>query len=136
MAGMPQASFKVGSMLTLLDSSGSEVVCPVEAMARGNASSRALNSRPIAADRRPQSSAQQRRLRIDARIDAAAAIEPAFRIGIVEIMQDASHLHALVLVQFMLEHALHAGALVEHQILADHAARIGQALAGSGCWWN
>src|SRR6202011_5740795 len=45
-------------------------------------------------------------LRTYARIDAAAAIEPALRIGEVEVMQDASDLYALVLVEFMFEHRL------------------------------
>ena len=49
-------------------------------------------------------------LRADARVDAAAAVEAALRIGVVEIVHDARDLHALVLVQLVLEHALRARA--------------------------
>src|SRR5450631_1683463 len=70
----------------------------------------------------------QRRLRIDARIDAAAAVEPTLRVGVVKIVQDAGHLHALILVQVVFEDALGTGSLVEHQVLADQTAGVGKAL--------
>ena len=47
----------------------------------------------------------RRGLRPDARVEPAAAVVAALRIRIVEIVQDARDLHALVLVQLVLEHA-------------------------------
>src|SRR4029077_2514889 len=68
------------------------------------------------------------RLRPDASVEPAAAIVPALRVRIVEIVHDARDLHALVFVQLVLEHAERAPGVVEHQVLADEAARVGKAL--------
>ena len=104
-AGMPQASFSSGSSVMLFVSTGSEVPWPATSIERGNSSSRALYSLPHDGpfQRRPQR--PDHRLRADARIEAAAAVEAALRIGVVEVVQDARDLHALVLVELVLEHA-------------------------------
>ena len=52
----------------------------------------------------------------------------ALRIRIVEIVDDARDLHALVFVQLVLEHAERARRVVEHQVLADEPARVRKAL--------
>ena len=44
-------------------------------------------------------------LRPDARIESAAAIVTALRIGIIEVVQDSRDLHALEFVQLVLEHS-------------------------------
>ena len=60
------------------------------------------------------------------RVDAAAAVESALRIGLVEVEHHPGVLDALVLVQRMLELRVHPEVGVEHQVLADHAAGVGQ----------
>ena len=72
--------------------------------------------------------AHVRRLRPDARVEAAAAVVAALRIGVVEIVHDARDLHALVFVQLVLEDAERTRVVVEHEVLADQAARIRQAV--------
>ena len=52
----------------------------------------------------------------------------ALRIRIVEVVQDARDLHALVFVQLVLEDAERAAAVVEHQVLADEPARVRQTM--------
>ena len=94
-------------------------------MLRGNSRRRALNSRPRTVRRRGPNR-PPRRLRPDPRVEAAAAIEPALGIRVVEVVDDARHLHALVFVQLVLEDAEGTRRVVEHQVLADHAARIRQ----------
>ena len=95
-------------MLTLLLAIASEVQCPppssIAEMLRAVPCSRA----PQRGNSPPPASAQPDRLRAHARIDAAAAVKPALRVGIIEIVHDARHLHALVLVELMLELRVHA----------------------------
>ena len=62
------------------------------------------------------------------RVDAAAAVETARGIGIVEVVDDPRDLHALVVVQLVLEHAVRQRVGVEHQVAADEAARVGEAV--------
>src|ERR1700730_5355402 len=62
------------------------------------------------------------------RVDAAPAVEAALRIGFIEVMQDSCHLHALVLIELLLEHRVYAGSLIEHEILADQTAGICKSL--------
>ena len=121
-------------MLTLLVSSGSEVECP----AAHHGTRKCLDPRlEVGAPARQFAAARHgpdRRLRIDSSVDAAAAVEAALRVGVVEIMHDARHLHALVLVELMLEHRVRRRALVEHEVLAHHPAGVrqplGKAVAG------
>ena len=94
-------------MLMLLVSTASEVLCPADIIERGNASSRSLSALPNAATRRRRQGPADG-LAADARIDAAAAVKAALRICVVEVVQDAGHLHALVLVELMFELRVHA----------------------------
>src|SRR6185436_2467718 len=70
----------------------------------------------------------RRRLRSHPRIEASAAVVAALRIRIVEVVQDACDLHALVFVQLVLEDAERAAVVVEHEVLADEPTRIRQAV--------
>src|SRR6202023_2676483 len=56
------------------------------------------------------------------------AIKAALRIRLIEVMQDSGYLHALVLIELLLEHRVYAGSLIEHQILADQTAGICKSL--------
>ena len=95
-------------------------------MVRGNSFKRALNALPHDGPVGRGANRPRRRLRPDPRVEASAAVVAALRIRIVEVVQDARDLHALVLVQLVLEDAERAAAVVEHQVFADEPARVRQ----------
>ena len=112
--------------MTLFDSSASDVPWQATCMVRGNSFRRALNALPHDGTLGGGANRPRRGLRSDARIEASAAVVAALRIRIVEVVQDARDLHALVFVQLVLEDAERPAAVVEHQVLADEPARIRQ----------
>src|SRR5207247_10833106 len=57
-------------------------------------------------------------------IDLSAAIKASLGVGIVEILNHAGYLHALVVVQRLLERCPRRSAATEHQIFSDQAAGI------------
>ena len=60
-------------------------------------------------------------IEIETGIDAAATIETALRIGVVEILNHAGHLHTLVFVEGMFKGSKREAAPIHHEELADHS---------------
>ena len=90
----------------MFDSSGSDVLWRGDLHAcAGTPSSSALNALPHDGPSAAVRIAHAVGLRPDARVESAAAVEAALRVRVVEVVQDARDLHALVLVQLVLEHA-------------------------------
>ena len=89
----------------LFDSTASEVPWQWTCMLRGKLLQALLER---AAPRRALAGGAnrpRRGLRPDARIESAAAVVAPLRIRVVEVVQDARDLHALVFVQLVLEDA-------------------------------
>ena len=67
-------------------------------------------------------------IEIETRVDAAASMKAALRIGLVEIVDDTRGLNALEFVQRVFENPKRLKAAVDHQVLAYQAAGVGQPL--------
>ena len=134
MHGSPQASFRLGSIVMLFDLERQRRAMDPNSIVRVNCSARprAKPSPHVADPGGSPPSAKSDRVHAEARIDAAAAVESSARIRLIEIEHDARVLHALVLVERVLELRVDAEVGVEHQVLADDAARIGKAVLEAG----
>src|ERR1700722_2441217 len=68
---------------------------------------------------------KSRRIEVEARVNRAAAVEAASRIGGIVVVNQPRYLNTLVLVERMLEESARFGAVVPHQVLADQPAGVG-----------
>src|SRR5262245_51211601 len=90
-----------------------------------------LTRESLAPGRRVSRQALERegdRILAEPSVDAAAAVETALRIRLIEIEDHPCILDALVLVERLFELRVHFEIGVEHQVFADHPARIRQSL--------
>ena len=56
-----------------------------------------------------------------ASIEAAAAVETALLVGLVEVMNDFRDLYTAVVIERVFEDAVDGGVSIEHQVAADKA---------------
>src|ERR1700733_6921188 len=66
------------------------------------------------------------RIKVETRVNRAAAVETTSRIGSIEVVNQARYLNTLVFVQRMLEQRARFGAVVPHQVLANQPAGVGK----------
>ena len=83
---------------------------------------------PLRPIQRHAGQSEPRRIIIEAAIDSTAAVESAFRIGAVIVVQHSRNHYTFVFVQRMLEQSEREPATVEHEVLSDIAIRIPEPL--------
>src|SRR5687767_1773290 len=83
-----------------------------------------VRSTPLRRVGRQYSERKEQWTRVQPAIQRPTTVKTAFRVTVVEVVDDACYLDALVLVQRVLEHRECIAVRIPHHVLADDAAGV------------